>query len=213
MQPSNTFRCVHCAAPLPAGKTRNARPKYCSTECHNAVRRAKYAENPRPRKRRPTVEERLWSRVEKMPSGCWEWQGYRMPFGYGQIGIEDHKVTTCHRVAWELTNGPIPDGLLVRHKCDNPPCCNPDHLELGDDFDNMRDAVERGRIAREFRLPVTVLSAEDVRDIRARYRKYTVPGQRGYRTTADQLAKEYGVSRQYIAAVAAGRERLHVTDA
>lgn len=206
MQPSNTFRCVHCAAPLPAGKTRNARPKYCSTECHNAVRRAKYAENPRPRKRRPTVEERLWSRVEKMPSGCWEWQGYRMPLGYGQIGVRK-KVVLTHRLAWELIHGPTSDGLVVRHKCDNPPCCNPDHLELGTQQDNVNDAIERNRIAVGFALPHTVLSDADVRAIRREYSCVRGPGIWGAESNSAELAERYGVTKYHITEIVAGRER------
>ncbi|MGH7024521.1 MAG: HNH endonuclease signature motif containing protein [Caulobacteraceae bacterium] len=53
----------------------------------------------------------------------------------------------AHRLAWELANGPIPDGLLILHKCDNPVCCNPDHLFLGTAADNHADCAAKGRAA------------------------------------------------------------------
>ena len=88
---------------------------------------------------------RLWSRVDRRgPDDCWEWTAHCKSNGYGQISIHNKQLLT-HRVAWEVTNGPIPDGLYVCHHCDNPPCCNPAHLFLGDQFDNMRDAREKGR--------------------------------------------------------------------
>lgn len=96
-----------------------------------------------------TTEERLWAKVDRSASGCWEWTGKsRSAFGYGLIRLskaEGGKLIGAHRLAWELTNGPIPEGLCVLHSCDNPPCCRPDHLHLGTKADNMREKVERGR--------------------------------------------------------------------
>lgn len=77
-------------------------------------------------------------------TGCHIWRGLRTERGYGVLGSDlKHRV---HRVAWEAVNGrPVPEGLVVRHRCDNPPCCNPDHLEVGTHADNARDAIVRGR--------------------------------------------------------------------
>ena len=79
--------------------------------------------------------------------GCWEWRGDRNELGYGRLtlvrkGLDKARV---HRIMFERYFGPIPDGSVVRHKCDNPPCCNPDHLELGTMAENMADMIERGR--------------------------------------------------------------------
>lgn len=202
--------CAICGSHIETtNDKRTQRKKYCSRECLNEHRRRRYALNPKPRKPRPTLSERLWSRVEKLPTGCWEWQGYRLPSGHGQIEGADRRVTTTHRAAWETTFGPIPDGLLVRHKCDNPPCVNPEHLELGTAADNSRDAVERGRNARGFALPQTVLSIADVTAIRSRYRVFTIPGRRGRHSNRNELATEFGVSPGHIKEIVGGRERVN----
>ena len=78
-------------------------------------------------------------------SGCLEYQGYRNELGYGQVRVDRSALLRVHRVVYEAVNGPIPDGLVVRHTCDNPPCCNPDHLVVGTQAENMRDRDERGR--------------------------------------------------------------------
>lgn len=81
------------------------------------------------------------------PEGCWEWRGGRNEYGYGiaQWGKEEAGEVRVHRIMYRLHNGDFPDELHVRHKCDNPPCSNPDHLEVGTHADNMRDMSERGR--------------------------------------------------------------------
>lgn len=99
-------------------------------------------------------------------SGCWEWSGSRYPRGYGRVPA---KGTTlgAHRVAYEAWVGPIPKGLLVRHKCDNPPCINPEHLEVGTNLDNMKDKVTRGRQVNT--KPRAKLNASQVERMRQMY--------------------------------------------
>jgi hypothetical protein len=88
----------------------------------------------------------FWSRVDRTAgeSGCWLWSGSLGTGGYGLCGHQK-RVKRSHRIAWELTHGPIPDGMVVCHRCDNPPCCNPAHLFLGTLADNVRDMVAKGR--------------------------------------------------------------------
>lgn len=93
------------------------------------------------------MSERFWSKVSTgEPTHCWEWDAGRDQDGYGMFWL-DGRTHHASRIAYELTWGPIPDGRLVRHTCDNPPCVNPAHLILGTNLDNMRDAKERGRLA------------------------------------------------------------------
>lgn len=73
------------------------------------------------------LEVRFWQKVEKS-DGCWIWNAARHPFGYGHIKI-DGKVAQAHRVSYEMSMGPIPDGLVLDHLCRNPSCVRPDHLE------------------------------------------------------------------------------------
>lgn len=81
---------------------------------------------------------------------CWVWTGGLARGGYGifmlkSIGIGKKKFKRAHRYSWEIHFGEIPNQLLVLHKCDNPPCVNPDHLFLGTQTDNVRDLVQKGR--------------------------------------------------------------------
>jgi len=79
-------------------------------------------------------------------SGCWLWVGTPASRGYGRFNSASTGEVKAHRAAMTLLVGPIPDGMLVCHKCDNPPCVNPQHLFIGTVSDNMRDAVSKGRI-------------------------------------------------------------------
>lgn len=94
-----------------------------------------------------TLAERLWARVDKSggDDACWPWSGSRHRAGHGQIGVGGNRLAYAHRVAWELTNGPIAEGLCVCHKCDNPPCCNPAHMFLGTRAQNLDDMWNKRR--------------------------------------------------------------------
>ncbi len=86
----------------------------------------------------------FWRYVEQPEIGCWEWQrGTRG--GYGRVRYRGKQLRT-HRLAWYLAVGEIPAGFLVLHTCDNPLCCNPVHLWLGTNRDNLQDAGAKGRL-------------------------------------------------------------------
>ena len=91
--------------------------------------------------------ERIFANVRVTEAGCWEWQGARMPAGYGLVTLAGHRSWLVHRLAWVLVNGPIPDGLCACHTCDNPPCINPEHLWLGSVGENNTDRHMKGRDA------------------------------------------------------------------
>lgn len=93
------------------------------------------------------VEERFFRFVEKT-DGCWLWTGKSVnKKGYGSISLggKGGKHKLAHRLSYEMHKGSIPDGLVVMHQCDNPKCVNPDHLEVGTQSQNIKDAIARGR--------------------------------------------------------------------
>ena len=93
--------------------------------------------------RRPTPEERFWGKVDKT-DGCWLWTAGTNINGYGRLSVNRIAIL-AHRYSWALHNGEIPKGMCVMHKCDNPPCVNPDHLEMGSQQDNLKDMLSKGR--------------------------------------------------------------------
>src|SRR6185369_2637075 len=111
---------------------------FCSKSCS-----AKYQSS----FRNKSPAERLWPRLKIADNGCWEWQGGTDKDGYGSLAANEYgkREQRTHRVAWILTFGKIPDGKWVLHKCDNPSCCNPSHLFLGDAASNNADMLTKGR--------------------------------------------------------------------
>lgn len=99
---------------------------------------------------------------------CFVWQGANTTFGYGVINISG-RMEGVHRAAWMLANGGIPAGMMIRHKCDNPPCFRVEHLELGTRDQNMQDMVDRGRSMAGERSPLAKLTAQQVSEIRRRF--------------------------------------------
>ena len=120
-------------------------------------------------------------------SGCWLWEGYCNPDGYGQRKINGKSIR-MHRLSFELYNGGIPANLHVLHRCDNPMCCNPEHLFLGTHSDNMKDMWSKGRHVRPKPGVGGKLTVEQVEEIRKR--EGTISGL--------ALSKEYPVNSQTI---------------
>ena len=153
--------------------------------------------------------ERFWSQVKK--DECWIFEGTgggKHTFGYRWFYLVGRGLLT-HRLAWVLTHGPIPAGLQVLHNCpggDNPACCNPAHLFLGTQGDNIRDCIRKGRWGTGRGLAgssnnASKLTETDIPVIRARF------------LAGDQqaaIARDYKVSKQVIGAIVHGRTWKHV---
>lgn len=128
-------------------------------------------------KARVPLEVRFWAKVDRRgPDECWPWTAAKKPDGYGSFRPAGRQggLALAHRIAWELTQGPIPPGKQVLHECDQPPCCNPAHLFLGDNVANVKDKVAKGRQARGEACAIrgsrhgsAKLTEDDVRAIRA----------------------------------------------
>lgn len=123
-------------------------------------------------------------------TGCHNWTAYRNEWGYGKVTVRN-ALFNAHRRIFIHVNGPIPDGLVVRHKCDNPACVNPAHLELGTDAENAADKAQRRRTQ-------TKITDDAVRRIR------------NSRLKGVELAREYGLSTAAISLIRAGKRRNYV---
>jgi hypothetical protein len=148
--------------------------------------------------------ERFWSKVTKTDA-CWEWAGTRMAFGHGVVWFQG-KNRKAHRMAWEITNGPIPDGAWVLHGCDNPCCVNPAHLSLGDAQANTDDRVNRGRSVnlRGARHPNATMDEEAAREVwRLR--------ERGWPESA--IAARLGMGRPKVSSILSRHTWAHVAPA
>lgn len=155
-----------------------------------------------------SITRRFWSKVDKTPGhgpqgDCWLWTGAPNSDGYGSLRIGSRRDGSrtgikSHRLSYLLHYGNVPDGLQVLHRCDNPPCVNPDHLFLGTHTDNMRDrsAKGRGNHPTGERNAATRLSSRQVATIRERYAKGEV--------FQHQLAAEFGIAQTTVSAIVRG---------
>lgn len=156
-----------------------------------------------------TLSERFWAKVDKScgPDACWPWTGSRNPrkgrqMDYGHFWNGSRSMP-AHRFSWELANGPVPSGLFVLHRCDNPPCCNPEHLFAGTHRDNMADMNAKGRRSdrRGTESHRAKLTEDDVRAIRAAHARGV-----GYLAAS----RMFGVSRSAIRFVIRRKTWRHV---
>lgn len=146
--------------------------------------------------------------IQREPDACWEWSGARSTAGYGQLRTGG-RLGYAHRFSYQHFVGPIPPKMQVCHKCDNPPCVNPNHLFVGTAKDNAADMVRKGRGANGDRTRsrdvLAKLNPANVVDIR---RDYVAHSRHANTKT---LARKYGVTQAAIWYVIAGRTWTDVT--
>lgn len=191
------FVCSHCGIPFRVYTSQiPAKPRkavYCSNDCKSAAQ-IKHA---------ATEDDiaRFWAKVDRSggPDACWMWQAALTTTGYGKVAWPGYKGPQfAHRIAFEITNGRPPAGL-IRHSCDTPRCVNPRHLSEGTQTENMREAADRDRTAHGRRNGRAILSEAQVRDIRNRY----IPRHPAHGQAA--LGREFGVSAPTIHLIVHGK--------
>lgn len=155
-----------------------------------------------------TADERLryvgWTEVQRRDglTPCWEWNGLTDSKGYGRVW-DGERVAAAHRLARAAWSTPLADDEYGCHRCDNPPCINPDHVFAGDDVTNAADMAAKARSCNGENRPQTKLTDGDVAAIRAAY-----TGRRGHMT---RLAERYGVTPSYIGTLIRGESRKRPT--
>jgi len=150
--------------------------------------------------KRKSAVDRFWEKVDKS-GDCWKWTASKAN-GYGIFRINNKKVY-AHRFSWLIHNSPVPVGMYVCHRCDNPGCCNPGHLFLGTAKDNMQDAKKKGRLAIGEAHGRSKLTAKDVQEIRSLYR---IRGE----YSGKVLAKLFGVNKSAISKIVNNKKWRHV---
>jgi hypothetical protein len=130
-----------------------------------------------------SLVDRFWDKFDRPEEGCWQWKAMTDENGYGHVSPSKY----AHRVAWLLWFGPIPEGINVCHRCDNPGCVRPDHLFLGTQADNVQDCIMKKRHVPP--RPKTILTASQIKQIRMSY----LAG-----LTQLALSHQYGVDRSTI---------------
>jgi hypothetical protein len=148
-------------------------------------------------------EVRFWRFVTKTDS-CWLFRQHgKQAYGRFQPGGRGHPTALAHRYSYEMHHGPIPDGMVVMHTCDNGLCVNPDHLRVGTPLENSADMMRKkrnaGRAPKGTDNAKAVLNPDLVRLIRASPMYHA------------EIGRVLGVSAQTIRAVRSGLTWTHVT--
>ncbi len=170
--------CKHCGKEfLPHKKARHS---YCSDYC------------------------RFWDNVDiRKPDECWQWRMHKIYTGYGYFTLKNRPIRT-NRISWIFSYGDIPDGLFVLHHCDNPSCCNPNHLFLGTQMDNMHDMISKGHKvvktgSSNFHAK---LSEDDILNIRTMYSNGIYQ---------KDIAKQFGICQQSVSLIVNRINWKHIT--
>jgi hypothetical protein len=173
-QPVKSIKCTIC-------KERNAIGRKLCRRCYTRVRTAGKLND------FPILgpEDVFLGRIKKTPT-CWLWQGATNKYGYGIFLLPGEIPVRAHRHSFEHFKSPIPDGLIVMHTCDNPPCVNPKHLKLGTKADNNADTANKRR------------HNYGTDHWNGRLTEKQVKAIRDSKKTTRQLATQYGVNYSHI---------------
>ena len=154
-----------------------------------------------------SLAERFWPKVAMIPfHGCWEWMGARSPKGYGMAYFQNSggvRAFRVHRVLmWLQTGLPLDSPAFAMHRCDNPPCFNPDHLFLGTHQDNTDDRVAKGR--------GRCAGSPGEKNPRAKVTERDVLEIRAHEGSLIPLAERYGLAKTTLCSIRLGRSWRHV---
>lgn len=150
-------------------------------------------------------EKTFWNNVDiRSNDECWLWKRYTDSDGYGRTKLfyNIFKKTGAHQISWILSGNDIPTGLLIRHKCNNPKCCNPNHLDIGTAKDNALDCINSNRTMIGSKNPSSKLTEKQVREIKSQLSNGKKLGAK--------LAKQYGVSKVVICDIKHNKTWRHV---
>lgn len=180
-----TIECEVCAEPFNPWFGREHFSRVCSRACNGKLPKPSVSNAP----------DDFESFIEKTDD-CWEWRGPRNAAGYGMFGIGGRRIR-AHRFSYERAAGPISDGLVICHRCDNPGCVNPAHLWAGTQGDNAADMAAKKRAHKgpsrhSEAHPLSKITAPVARAIRADTRSHA------------EVARAYGVSPSLVGGIKRG---------
>ena len=188
--------CQSCGQPFRVFPTTAKKRIYCSRDCSEEHRTK-------------TEPDRFWAMVD-MAGDCWTWTGSVNAWGYGAfMPYRARTHVAAHRYSWVLHNGPIPDGLCVLHRCDNPPCVNPAHLYVGTHKNNSDDKRAKGRDFHPLGEDHAMSKLRDCDVLRIR-ELYSFRGVGDGKMSGVALSREYGVTPETIYAIIQRRNWTHI---
>lgn len=213
--------CLDFQMAYGTGQKRWATQIYCGQKCYQLSRFGR----PHPTsKALIPLEDRFWAKVDKdgavhplLGTKCWLWNGATHPAGYGLLGRGRNKegLIRATHASWKLYTGQdVPKGMLIMHRCDNPPCCNPDHLELGTHKTNCDDMIKKGR--KVLGTPkygmdnnLTKISTETVQAIKDMWLDGLPTWGDGRVGHREKIMNKFSVSATTVKAIVAGKRRVN----
>jgi hypothetical protein len=191
---------------------------YCQCGCGKKTNIMAYTHKPRGRIKgnyyryahghnsKQDLEERVWGHINiGNPNECWEWVGGKNKDGYGRLNISG-RIDRAHRVVYRLANGDIPPNKIILHSCNNPSCCNPNHLRAGTYKENTHDMMVSGRnrnkVFRGSESSVSKLTESQVLNMRQEYNSGGI--------SIGKLARKYSISESQCSRIVKRQSWTHI---